>query len=328
MTSLPSPAEIRAAAARIDGFVVQTALTRSEYLSSVAGGDVYLKRECEQHTGSFKLRGATNVLAQLTAEERAAGVVASSAGNHGLGIASAAHALGIAATIYVPASAPRIKRDKIAALGASVHASARTYDEAESYARVAALDSGARFVSPCTGRELLAGQGTVALEIVEQLAEQGATLGTLMVCVGGGGLAGGVAGLLRAESPSTRIIGAQSELTNAMSLALASGEATDIPDLPTLADGLAGLVDDEMLAQGQAALDDIVTVSEDDIARAIQALWTHEGLTVEGGGAVGTAALMTGRVRPTAFPVVVIVSGSNIDAARHQAIVAGNFPAR
>lgn len=307
---------------------MRTALTRSPFLSAIAGGEVWLKRECEQHTGSFKIRGASNVLAQFTTEERAAGVVTSSAGNHGLGISSAARALGIAATIYVPASAPRIKRERIASGGATVDSASRSYDDAEATARAAARGSGAIYVSPCTGRQLLAGQGTVALEILGQLAEHGATLGTLMVCVGGGGLAGGVAGLLRAESPSTRIIGAQSELTNAMSLALASGEATDIPDLPTLADGLAGLVDDEMLAQGQAALDDIVTVSEDDIARAIQALWTHEGLKVEGGGAVGTAALMTGRVRPTAFPVVVIVSGSNIDEARHQTIVAGNFPAR
>ncbi|MCX5763626.1 MAG: pyridoxal-phosphate dependent enzyme [Gemmatimonadetes bacterium] len=328
MTVLPSPTEIRAAAERIAGSVVRTALTRSPFLSAIAGGEVWLKRECEQHTGSFKIRGASNVLAQFTTEERAAGVVTSSAGNHGLGISSAARALGIAATIYVPASAPRIKRERIASGGATVDSASRSYDDAEATARAAARGSGAIYVSPCTGRQLLAGQGTVALEILGQLAEHGATLGTLMVCVGGGGLAGGVAGLLRAESPSTRIIGAQSELTNAMSLALASGEATDIPDLPTLADGLAGLVDDEMLAQGQAALDDIVTVSEDDIARAIQALWTHEGLKVEGGGAVGTAALMTGRVRPTAFPVVVIVSGSNIDEARHQTIVAGNFPAR
>ena len=328
MTVLPSPTEIRAAAERIAGSVVRTALTRSPFLSAIAGGEVWLKRECEQHTGSFKIRGASNVLAQFTTEERAAGVVTSSAGNHGLGISSAARALGIAATIYVPASAPRIKRERIASGGATVDSASRSYDDAEATARAAARGSGAIYVSPCTGRQLLAGQGTVALEILGQLAEHGATLGTLMVCVGGGGLAGGVAGLLRAESPSTRIIGAQSELTNAMSLALASGEATDIPDLPTLADGLAGLVDDEMLAQGQAALDDIVTVSEDDIARAIQALWTHEGLKVEGGGAVGTAALMTGRVRPTAFPVVVIVSGSNIDEARHQTIVAGNFHAR
>ena len=289
---------------------------------------MWLKRECEQRTGSFKIRGATNVLAQLTEQERAAGVVASSAGNHGLGIAAASRTLGIPATIFLPTSAPRIKREKIVALGASVHASSRSYDEAESNARVAAVDSGARFVSPCTGRELLAGQGTVALEILDQLAEQQTALGTLLVCVGGGGLAGGVAGMIRAESPDTRIMGAQSERTNAMSLALASGEPTDIPDLPTLADGLAGLVDEEMLAQGQAALDEIVTVSEEEIAHAIHALWTHEGLRVEGAGAVGAAALLSGRVRPTAFPVVVIVSGSNIDDARHQEILDGTRPRR
>ncbi len=322
MTSLPSPPDIRAAAARIAGAITRTPLTRSECLSTIVGGDVWLKRECEQHTGSFKLRGATNVLAQFTAAEREAGVVTSSAGNHGLGVAAAARALGIAATVFVPASAPRIKREKIAALGATVNASSRNYDDAESVARVFALDRGARYVSPCTGYDLLAGQGTVALEIVEQLAERGETPGTVLVCVGGGGLAGGVGGLLRAEFPDTRIIGAQSELTNAMALAMASGDATDIPDLPTLADGLAGLVDDEMLAQGQAALDEVVTVSERDIARAIHALWTHEGLKVEGAGAVGAAALMTGRVKPTAFPVVVILSGSNIDEARHAAIIA------
>lgn len=321
MTFLPSPSEIRAAAARIDGSALRTPLTRSECLSSIAGGEVWIKRECDQHTGSFKIRGAKNVLAQFTPEERTAGVVTSSAGNHGLGIAAAAKGLGIPATIFVPASAPRIKREKIAALGATVNASARSYDEAESVARVFALDRGARFVSPCTGRELLAGQGTVALEVVEQLADAGRTLGTMVICVGGGGLAGGVGGFLRAESPATRIIGAQSELTNAMALALASGEPTDIPDLPTLADGLAGLVDEEMLAQGQAALDEIVTVREADIARAIAGLWTHEGLKVEGAGAVGAAALMSGRLRPTAFPVVIVVSGSNIDGARHQEIV-------
>jgi threonine dehydratase len=315
---LPTPFEVREAAGRISGAVVRTPLTRSAWLSAGAGGDVFLKRECEQTTGSFKLRGATNVIAALTPEERARGVVTASAGNHGLGLATAAKAAGIRAEVFVPASAPMIKREKILATGSRVNASAPNYDVAESVARTHAVDTGMTFVSPCTGRALLAGQGTVALEIVEQLP----TVGTVVVCVGGGGLAGGIGGLLRAEHPMVRIIGAQSERTNAMALAIASGEETDIPDQPTLADGLAGLVDEEMLAQGQQSLHEITTVSEAAIADAIRGLHREEGLTVEGAGAVGVAALLTGAIRPTQFPVVVIVSGANIDPAVHQRIVA------
>jgi threonine dehydratase len=306
---LPSPAEIRAAAARIAPTVQRTPFWRSETLSAFLGGDVWLKLECEQATGSFKIRGATNVLAQLSDSARSRGVVASSAGNHGLGIASAAAALGIPAVVFVPSTAPAVKRDRIAALGATVDASAANYDAAELLARAHAARTGATFVSPCTGRELLAGQGTVALEILEDLP----ALGTIVVAVGGGGLAGGVGGLLRGEAPGVHIIGAQGERTNAMALALRSGMPTDIPDRPTLADGLAGLVDAEMLAQGQAALDEIVTVSEADLASAIAYLWIEEGVKVEGAGAA----------RGLTFPVAVVVSGGNIDPAVLARILAG-----
>lgn len=321
MSILPSPAEVRAAAARIAPTVQRTPFWRSETLSAFLGGDMWLKLECEQATGSFKIRGATNVLAQLSGAERQRGVVASSAGNHGLGIASAAAALGIPAVVFVPSTAPAVKRDKIAALGATVDASAANYDAAEVLARAHAAHTGATFVSPCTGRELLAGQGTVALEILEDLP----ALATIVVAVGGGGLVGGVGGLLRGEAPGARIIGAQSERTNAMALALRSGMPTDIPDMPTLADGLAGLVDAEMLAQGQAALDEIVTVSEADIASAIAYLWIEEGVKVEGAGAAGAAALLAGAVRGLAFPVAVVVSGGNIDPFVHAEILAGNY---
>ena len=172
----------------------------------------------------------------------------------------------------------------------------------------------------------MAGQGTVALEMLADLP----TMRTVIVGVGGGGLAGGIGGWLRAESPNVSIIGAQSERTNAMALALAAGYPTDILDLPTLADGLAGLVDKEMLAQGQAALDSIVTVSEAAIADAIAYLWFEEGFKVEGAGAVTVAALLSGVIAAPNFPVAVIVSGRNIDPSVHTKILddsPANWPA-
>jgi threonine dehydratase len=317
---LPTPREIRAAAARIAPAIRETPFHKSDGLSAFLGGDSWLKFESEQHTGSFKLRGATNALATLTGEQRARGVVASSAGNHGLGIAAAAKALGIRATVFVPRTAPAVKRERIAELGATVDASAAKYDDAELLARAHAEKTGATFVSPCAGRVLLAGQGTVALEILEVLP----TLRTIVVPVGGAGLVAGIAGLLRAEAPQVRIVGAQSERTNAMTIAMATGMPTDIPDLPTLVDGLSGQADAQGLAQAQAALDDIVAASEADVANAIAYLWIEEGFKVEGAGAVGVAALLSGRVARLEFPVVVVVSGGNIDEVRHKAVLGGD----
>ena len=314
---LPTPQEVRDAAARIGSGITHTPLVRSEALSERAGGDVLLKLECRQPGGSFKIRGALHALLSLSPAELAAGVVASSAGNHGRGVAQAAERLGCSATIFVPATAPQVKKDGIAAHGATVDDAAPNYDAAERAARAFARESGATFVGPCTGRALLAGAGTVALEILQDLPN----LGTVVVSVGGGGLVAGMAGFLRGTAPSVRIIGAQGVRTNAMALAIASGRAADIPDLPTLADGLAGLVDVEMMAQGKAALDAIVTVEEEEIADAIRLLHREHGLVVEGSGAVGVAALYTRRIVPQQFPVAVTVTGANIDGVKHDAII-------
>lgn len=309
---LPSAREVREAAARIQPHVLHTPLTRSDALSALLGGDVYLKLEQMQHGGSFKLRGALNALLTLPAEKRGAGVVASSAGNHGIGVAMAAKQLGIPATIFVPRSAPQVKREKIAALGATVDDRQSHYDAAEDAAKAFAAERGATFVSPCTGRALLAGAGTVALEMFSAAPD----LRTLVVCVGGGGLVGGIGGYVRDAHAGAQILGAQSEATNAMSLAIAAGRPVDVPDLPTLCDGLAGRVDAEMFAQGKAALDAIVTVTEEDVAEAMRFLHREHGFTVEGSGAVGVAALRARRLVPRAFPVAVTVSGGNVDAAR------------
>jgi threonine dehydratase len=314
---LPTPDEVRAAAARIAGRVAHSPLVRSDALSRAVGGDAYLKMEQLQTGGSFKIRGALNAVMSLDPAARARGVVASSAGNHGLGIAIAAQALKVPAMVFVPASAPVVKREGIAARGATVDATQPGYDEAERAARAFAAAHGATFVSPCCGRTLLAGAGTVALEIITDLP----SVRTVVAGVGGGGLTGGMAGFLRGAAAGVRILGAQSEHTNAMSLALARGRATVIPDLPTLCDGLAGLVDDEMLAQGQRALDAIATVPEEEIAAAIAWLHREHGVRVEGSGAVAVAALLGGQLRPQAFPVAVVISGGNIDEERFAGIV-------
>ena len=296
-------------------------MRRSTGLSEFLGGDVWLKLECTQVTGSFKIRGATNVLASLDASARAKGVVTASSGNHGLGIATAARELGVAATVYLPRTAPAVKRDRIAALGATVDASAANYDAAESLAKADAARGNGAFVSPCTGATLLAGQGTVALEILDALP----TLRTIVVPVGGSGLVSGIAGLLRAEAPGVRIIGAQSDRTNAMALALAAGRPTDTADRETLADGLSGRVDATIFAQGREAIDAMVVASEEDLADAIAFLWMEEGVKVEGAGAAGVAALLAGKLDGMEFPIAIVISGGNIDEAKHQAVLDATY---
>jgi len=310
------PADVIAAADRIRPLIKRTPLVRSDGLSDLAGGDVYLKLENEQITGSFKLRGALNVLSMLSADERKRGVVASSAGNHGLGVAYAAKHFGVAATIFVPENAPQVKRDGITALGATIDTSQPDYDAAMDAAKALAAKRGATFINPCLGDRLLAGQGTVALEILGELPD----LATLVVNVGGGGLLGGCASLVRAVAPVVRIIGAQSENTAAMSRSLAAGRLVEIESVPTLADGLAGQIDAEAFDIGQHGLDEIVTLSESEVAQSIAWLWREHGQRVEGAGACGVGAVLLGRVR-LATPAAVVVSGGNIDRERFDRIV-------
>jgi threonine dehydratase len=316
---LPSATDVIAAGFRLRHLVDRTPLERSEPLSRHAGADVFLKCENRQRTGSFKLRGATHALVSLPAEARARGVVASSAGNHGLGIAFAARALGIRATIFLPRTAPSVKRDGIAALGAEVDATYDDYDAAQGAAEAFAAAERRTFVSPCADEALLAGQGTVALEILEELPG----VRTLVVPVGGGGLVGGIAALVRGVAPTVRIVGAQSVRTNAMAASLAAGRRVDVEVPPTLADGLAGQIDDVGFAIGRFAIDEMVTVTEEEIAAAIAWISHEHDARVEGSGAVGVAALLHGRTQPFVGPVAVVLSGGNIDDRRWRTIVDG-----
>lgn len=319
-----SPTAVADAARRIERVVRRIPLVPSPALSEVAGGPVLLKMEQHQPTGSFKVRGAYNALALLPPDARARGVVASSAGNHGLGVAFAAHALGIEATIFVPADAPQVKRDGIARLGATLDTTQPHYDAAMTAAKAFAAAGGAPYINPCLGDDLIAGQGTVGLEILED--EPG--VGTIVLPVGGGGLLAGVGSIVRHRAPGVAIHGAQGERTAAMAASLAAGRVTSIAVEPTLADGLAGQIDDEALDIGQHALDGIATVSEQAIARAIAWLARHHDVKVEGSGAVGVAALLERTLVVTQFPVVVVVSGGNIDDARFEGILAEHDPQR
>ena len=309
--------DVIAAGDRIRPYVQRTALVRSAALSEIAGGDVFLKLENEQTTGSFKLRGALNVLATLPPDVRQRGVVASSAGNHGLGVAYAAKHFNTPATIFVPSGAPQVKRDGITALGAVIDTSQPHYDAAMDAAKAFAAHHGATFINPCLGDMLLAGQGTVALEILGELPD----LATLVVNVGGGGLLGGCATLVRAVAPSVRIFGAQSENTAAMSRSLAAGKIVEIDNLPTLADGLAGQIDDEAFDIGVNALDDIVTLSETEIGEAIAFLWREHRQRVEGAGACATGAVWKRKFKELKTPLAVVVSGGNIDPTKFDSVL-------
>lgn len=311
--TLPPAKAIENAAGRIAPYVEKTRLIRSDELSKIAGVDVLLKLENEQRTGSFKVRGATNVLAVMPETERARGIVASSAGNHGLGVAYAAKQFGVKATVFIPSNAPKVKREGIRKLGASVNDEQPHYDAAMAAALAFAEKNGARFVHPCLGDELLAGQGTVAIEVLAEAKD----VGTLVVPVGGGGLLGGAAGFIRQRAPHVRIVGAQSDNTAAMAKSFRAGRIVEIENLPTLADGLAGQVDQAALDIGKAALDDIRTVPESDLGRAMLWLLDNHKIKVEGSGAAGVALILSGRFKPE-NKTAIVVTGGNVDDDRLQ----------
>jgi threonine dehydratase len=301
--------DVRRAAAQLRDIARRTALRRATQVSARAGADVWLKLENEQLAGSFKIRGVYNALASLAAEHRSRGIVTASAGNHGRAVALVAQQFSIRATIFVPRTAPRVKIDGIRANGATIDAESAHYDEAHDRAIAFSREHGVPYLDPCVGTPIVAGHGTVALEIVEQLP----TLRTVIVPVGGAGLLGGIGGFLREVRPDVRIIGAQSVNTNALARSLEAGRVVDAPILSTLADGLAGAIDEHTLDVARHALDEIVTVDEAAIACAIAFLAREENVVAEGAGAVGVAALLDGATTEVPSPVVVVISGGNID---------------
>ena len=279
-------------------------------MSERTGGRVALKLENLQRTGSFKERGACNKLSLLSPEERARGVVASSAGNHAQGVAMHAQLLRISATIVMPKTTPFIKVDNTRKWGASVVLHGDSYAEAYAEAQRIRTSEGRIFVHPFDDEDVIAGQGTLGLEIVAQRPD----VEVVVVCLGGGGLAAGVLTAIRAKAPRTRVIGVQTSAMPSMQRSLAAGAPLSVPPVRTLAEGIAVSTPGALtFAALYHAIDDVVTVTEEEIASAILFLIEREKTVAEGAGAVAAAALLAGKIDARGKSVVATVSGGNID---------------
>jgi threonine dehydratase len=286
------------------------------------GADLRLKLECWQPTGSFKVRGALNVISGLSEDERRRGVVAASAGNHALGVAFACAAAGeVPAVLFVPRTAPRSKVDKLRRFPVELRETGETYDDAAAAAHAHERASGAVYVQAYEDLRTAAGQGTAALELLEQ----GPLPAAVLVPVGGGGLLAGVATAVKALSPATRVVAVQPQASPALRESLRLGRALlEYPAGETLADGLAGGIG-EIAFVHKDLVDEVVEVSEDEIEDAIVALVANDQLIVEASGAVGVAAVRAGRVRADG-PIVAIATGGNLDAAVLARLLAQRLP--
>jgi threonine dehydratase len=313
------PDRIAMAQERISGRVRHTSLTVSDSLSARCGFPIYLKLESHQPTGSFKLRGATNAVLSLSDEARKRGLVTASTGNHGRALAHAAKAEGARAVICMSALVPANKVDAVKALGAEVCIIGRSQDDAQVEVERLVREEGLTAIPPFDHADVIAGQGTIGLEIAQARPETELVL----VPLSGGGLAAGVAAAIKAQLPQTRVIGISMERGAAMHESLRAGRPVEVEELETLADSLGGgigLKNRYTFAMCRDLLDDVVLLSEAEIAEGIRHTFWVEGEIVEGAGAVGIAALLAKKI-DLRGPAVALVSGRNIDEARHQQIV-------
>jgi threonine dehydratase len=306
----PRLGEIKEARSRLEGVARMTPVYGTETLSKKVGRPVWLKAENLQRTGSFKVRGAVNKLATLSEGERRAGVVAASAGNHGQAVAWAAREAGIKATIFMPQDAPMAKVEPTKNYGGKAQLTGGSFEEALQAALSYAESSGATFVHPYEDEKVIAGQGTIGLELVEQVSE----FGTVVIPIGGGGLASGISLALREVKPKVRIVGVQA--------AVAAWTIADGIAVKEVGEHTGTILDD--------VLDDVVSVSDDEICRAILLLLERSKLVVEGAGAVAVAALLSDKAGGEG-PAVAILSGGNIDPTvlisvmRHGLTTAGRY---
>ena len=323
----PTLADFQHARERVSAVAEVTPMESSRYLAELLGSPVYLKCENLQRTGSYKIRGAYNRLSLLTAEEQAAGVVAASAGNHAQGVAFAARELGIAATIFMPLGVALPKLQATKGYGAQVVLRGHSVAEPLRAAAEQARTTGAVFIHPFDHADVVAGQGTVGLEILDQRPD----VDTVVVPIGGGGLISGVASAIKQraalEGRTVRIIGVQAANASPYPISLRNGVATEITMLPTIADGIAvskpGELNFEIVRE---MVDEIVTVSEDDIAQSLLILLERAKLVVEPAGAVGVAAILSGQVTASGTTVV-ILSGGNIDPLMMERVISHGLAA-
>lgn len=313
--------DIEAARRRIADRIVATPMAFSVSLSERFGVPVHLKLEQRQTTGSFKLRGASNAVASLNAADKARGVVAASTGNHGRALAHAARLEGVRAVICMSKLVPANKVEEIRRLGAEIRIVGTSQDDAQVEAERLAAGEGLVMVPPFDDPAVIAGQGTLGVEIVAAVPD----VATVLVQLSGGGLASGVAAAVKGLKPSAKVIGISMERGAAMKASLDAGRPVQVEEMPTLADSLGGGIglDNRLtFAMCRDLLDDVVLLSEEEIAAGIAHAYRHEREIVEGAGAVGIAALLAAKVEP-AGPTVLILSGRNIDMGLHRDIVCG-----
>ena len=312
--------DVRGAAARIRGHVARTPVRRSEWMSDLSGADVHFKLEVVQPTSSYKLRGAFNA-AVLVRERAGAGdpprLVTASAGNHGRALAFAARALQLPLTVFIAADAPRAKVDAIRAAGADLR-ECRNYDAAERQAKAHAAGGGGLFVSPYSHPDVIAGAGTIGLELFEDLP----SIDAVIVPIGGGGLISGIAVAVKALSPSTRVIGVEVAASCPFTKSLAAGHLVEIEVGASLADGLTGNLDPDTITLDivRGLVDEIVVVDETLVRRGLAGVVTIEHVVIEGAAAAGPAAVLSGQLSLKGN-VAVILTGANIDTATLLAVI-------
>jgi threonine dehydratase len=310
---LPEIADIRDAAARLAGRAVTTPLLESPVVNARLGFRLLLKAESLQRTGSFKFRGAYNRLVQLDPAERKAGVVAYSSGNHAQGVAAAAQLLGIPAVIVMPADAPAIKLANTRGYGAEVVLYDRWTESREEIGAALAAEHGLELVPPYDDPLVMAGQGTVALELLEEVG----ALDVLVVPVGGGGLAAGCATVVKALAPHARVVGVEPEAADDTRRSLERGERVEIPVPATIADGLQVSAPGRLTFEvNRRLVDEIVTVSDAELVEAMRFLFERMKVVAEPSGAAAVAALLASRVSAPRARVAAILSGGNVGARR------------
>ena len=311
---LPTPDDVAQAARRLHGQVVRTPMIRNPLLDQVTGGTVLLKAECLQRTGSFKLRGATNAALQLGEAERRAGVLTYSSGNHGQALACAAASLGMKATVFMPDDAPEVKVVSTRRWGAEIIRFNRRTDDREALARAHAARTGATVIPPFEHPHVIAGQGTLALELAEDAP---APLDALLVCTGGGGMVAGCALAMEGASPGTRVWAVEPEGSDDTLRSLQSGvRQGNAPGGSGLCDALLSPMPGEMtFAVNKPRLAGGLVVSDAEVLAAVAFAFTHLKLVVEPGGAVALAALLAGKVDARGKVVGAVLSGGNVDAA-------------
>ena len=310
---LPTVIDVYEARRRLGTRLAPTPILPSSWLSSIANGNVFLKIESLNLTNSFKIRGALNAALRLSeaTDSDTMTLVAASAGNHGRSLALAAEELGMHCVIFTPATAPQAKQNAIRRHGATLHSDCVDYDAAERQAKEFAAAEGGVYISPYNHPDVIAGAGTIGLEIVERMP----AFDVLVVPLGGGGLASGVGLAVKAAAPQVTIVGVEVEASSPFTLSLEAGRITTITPAASLADGLVGNLEPGSITFPlvKEVVDRVMTVSEDDLGRAMKGLATEERLIVEGAGAAAVAAIISGKASAPGQRVIALVTGGNVD---------------